>query len=151
MANIADLYFPPPIEGYNSILYSNFSASYIHSAEAYWRQEEFHFISENIGAIPQPSPTNQVHMSQFHQFRFSPPVPIYQPPPPTLPRWRRLEEDSRVQAFRFIHSNIIHLADPDPSNERSPKRRRLNQPLFPPLSHPYRQPTDRFQTVIKLE
>ena len=150
MANIADLHFPPTIEDDDSILFSIFSASHIHSAEAYWRKEIFHFISENIGVIAQPSPTNQVHMSQFHQFRFPPLVPLYQPPvtpPPALPRWRHFEEDRRVQAFRFIPSNIIHLAEPDQPTERSPKQRRLNQPLFPPLSHPYCQPTDPFQAI----
>jgi hypothetical protein len=46
--NIADLYFPPSIEYDDPILYW---ASYILSGEAYWRQETYNFISENIGVI----------------------------------------------------------------------------------------------------
>jgi hypothetical protein len=87
----------------------------------------------------------------FELLRFPPPVPLIQPPPPQLPRWRPIEIDFRLRSFRFIHSNIIQLAEPDQPTERSPKRRRLNQPLFPPLSHPYCQPTDPFQAVIKPE
>ena len=151
MANIADLHFPPTIEDDDSILYAIFSASYIHSAEAYWRKETYNFISQNIGVIAQPSPTNQVQMRQFELFRFPPPVPLIQPRPPRLPRWRPQAIDYRLKSFCFIHSNIIHLAEPDKPIERSPKRRRLNQPLFPPLSHPYCQPTDPFQAVIKPE
>jgi hypothetical protein len=52
MPNLADLYFPPSIEDNKPLLHW---ASYILSAEAYWRQETYNFISENIGVIAQPS------------------------------------------------------------------------------------------------
>jgi hypothetical protein len=104
MAHIADLYFPPPIEDNDSILFSFFSASYIHSAEAHWRQEAFHFISENIGVIAQPSPTSQEQMRQFELLRFPPPAPLIQPPPPRLSRWMPRAIDYRLNSFRFIHS-----------------------------------------------
>jgi hypothetical protein len=151
MFNLSELYFLPPIEDNeppHSLLHWH---SFIIAAEAYWRQESYNFIKENLGFIAQPDPTNQVHMSQFHQFRFPPLVPVIQPPPPALPCWRHFDVDHRIQTFHFIHSNIIHLAEPDKPIKRSAKRRRLNQPLFPPLSHPYCQPTDPLQTVIKLE
>jgi hypothetical protein len=123
MANLADLYFPPSIEDEDPILHC---ASYILSAEAYWRQKTYNFISEKNGAIAQPSPTTQVQMRQFELLRFPPPIPLIQPPPPALPRWRHIAEDHRIRSFCFIHSNIIHLAEPD-------------------------KPTDPFQTVIKPE
>jgi hypothetical protein len=151
MSNLSELYFPPPSTDNEPPPGQLYWLNYIEAAEAYWRQEKYNFISSNLGVIAQPDPTSQVPMSQFNQFRFPPPVPIYQPPPPALPRWRRREVDRRIQAYRFINSNIIHLAEPDQPTERSPKRRRLNQPLFPPLSHPYCQPTDPLQAVIKSE
>jgi hypothetical protein len=151
MSNLSELYFPPPSTDNEPPLGRLYWNNYIESAEAYWRQESFSFITSNLGVIAQPDPTTQVHMSQFNQLKFPPPVPIYQPDPPALPRWRQLAKGHRIQSFGFIHSNIIHLAEPDKHIERSPKRRRLNQPLFPPLSHPYCQPTDPLQAVIKLE
>jgi hypothetical protein len=151
MSNLTDLHFPPPESENPPPLGLPLWRPFFFPLTAYWRRQRFNFISANIGVIAQPAPTNQEQMHQFHLLRFPPPVPIYQPPPPALPRWRHFEEDRRVQAFRFIHSNIIHLAEPDQPPERSPKQRRLNQPLFPPLSHPYCQPTDPLQAVIKPE
>jgi hypothetical protein len=151
MSNLSELYFPPPSADNEPPSGRLYWSSYIESAEAYWRQETFSFITSNLGVIAQPEPITQEHMSQFHQFRFPPHIPISQPPPPALPRWRPNPAERRVQSFCFIHSNIIHLAEPDKPIERSPKRRRLNQPLFPPLSHPYCQPTDPLQAVIKPE
>jgi hypothetical protein len=148
MSNLTDLHFPPPESENPPPLGLSLWRPFFFPFTAYWRRQRFHFISENIGVIAQPAPTNQVQMPQFHLLRFPPPVPIHQPDPPALPRWRRLAEDHRIQSFCFIHSNIIHLAEPDQPTERSPKRRRLNQPLFPPLSHPYCQATDPLQAVI---
>jgi hypothetical protein len=148
---VSEFFFAPPIEDNKPPQGLLRWPSFIVSAEAYWRQERYNFIKENIGVIAQPVPTNQVHMSQFHQFRFPPPVLVIQPPPPALPRWRPRAIDDRLQAFRFFQSNIIHLAEPDPSTGRSAKRRILNQPLFPPLAHPYCRPTDPPQAVIKEE
>jgi hypothetical protein len=146
---VSEFYLPPPIEDNEPPLGFLHWPSFIVSAEAYWRQESVNFIQENIGVIAQPAPTNHVHMSQFHQFRFPPPVPIIQPTPPALHIWRSRAVDYHIQSFCFIHSNIIHLAEPDKPTERSPERQRQNQPLVPPLSHPYCQPTDPLQAVIK--
>jgi hypothetical protein len=152
MSNVSELYFPPPIEDNKPPRGLLRWPSFIVSSLAYWRQERYNFIKENIGIMAQPASTNHVHMSQFHQFRFPPLLPVYQPPPPALPHWRRLAVDCRIQAFHFLQSNIVHLAEPDKHQfERSSKRRRLNQPLFPPLSHLYCQPTDPLQAVIKPE
>jgi hypothetical protein len=51
-------------------------------------------------------------MSQFTQFYFPPPVPIMQPDPAALPRWRPSHLDRRIQAFRFLQENIGVVADP---------------------------------------
>jgi hypothetical protein len=151
MSNLSELYFPPPSTDNKPPPRRLYWTNYIESAEAYWRQESYSFITYNLGVIAQPDPITQVHMSQFNQLRFPPPVPIYQPDPPALPLWRHLAV-GRIQSFCFIHhSNIIHLAEPDKSTERSHKRRGLNQPLFPPLSHLYSQSIDPLQAVIKSE
>jgi hypothetical protein len=122
MSNLSELYFPPPIKDNEPPQGLLHLPSFILADEAYWRQGRYNFIKENIGVIAQPDTTNQVHMSQFNQFRFPPPVPVIQPTPPALPIWRRREVDHRIQSFRFIHSNIIHLAEPDKPIERSPRR-----------------------------
>jgi hypothetical protein len=122
MSNLSELYFPPPSTDNKPPPGRLYWKNYIESAEAYWRQESYSFITSNLGVIAQPDAITQVHMSQFHQFRFPPPIPLIQPPPPALPRWRHIAEDHRIQSFCFIHSNIIHLAEPDKPTERSPKR-----------------------------
>jgi hypothetical protein len=151
MSNLPDLHFPPPESENPPPIGVPLWRPFFFPLTAYWRRQCFNFISENIGVIAQPAPINQMQMHQFHLLRFPPPAPIHQPDPPAIACWRRLAENHRIQSFHFIHSNIIHLTEPDKPIERSHKKGRLNQPLFPPLSHPYCQPTDPLQAVIKPE
>jgi hypothetical protein len=152
MNNLSDLYFPP------SVFQDPPPPAlprwrHQHQIERDQRQDQYIFIRENIGVISEPSPDHQVQMSQY-KYRYPALVAIIQPPPPERPYWRapRVSHTNRVRALNFLILNTTtHLLEPDTSIERSPKRRRLNQPLFPPLSHPYCQPTDPLQAVIKPE
>jgi hypothetical protein len=152
MNNVSDLHFPPSVF-LNPPPPALQRWRHQHQIERDQRQDQYNFIRETIGAIAQPSPDHQVQMSQY---KYCHPVfvPIIQPPPPELPYWRapRVSHTNRVRAFNFLTLNTTtHLIEPDKPTERSPKRRRLNRPLFPPLSHPYCQPTDPLQAMIKPE
>jgi hypothetical protein len=167
MANLSDLHFPPTATEYvpppSQLYWANYPASW----DTYWRVQRFNFIQSNLGVIakpaiqvhmplsepyiPLPTPVNQV---QPHIYRYPPVIGIIQPPPPELPLWRapRVSHTNRARAFNFFLMNTTtHICEPDRHIEPSPKRRQLNQPLFPPLSHPYCQTTDPLQAVIKSE
>ena len=91
-------------------------------------------------------------MYQIHQFYFPPPVPIIQPDPPALPRWKPTHQDRRILAFRILRENIGVVADPfEVSSGRKIKKRRLNQPSFPKLSHFHCFECDPYQRIIKVE
>jgi hypothetical protein len=91
-------------------------------------------------------------MSQLHRFYFPPPVPIIQPEPPALPIWRPAPQDHRIRAFLFLRENFGVVADPfEESSGRKIKKRRLNQPSFPRLSHLHCIECDPYQKVIKVE
>jgi hypothetical protein len=124
MSNLTDLHFPPPESENSPPLGLPLWRPFFFPLTAYWRRQHFNFISENIGVIAQPAPTNQIQMRQFELLRFPSPIPLIQSPPPTLPCWRHIAENHRIRSFCFIHSNIIHLAEPYQPTERSPKRRK---------------------------
>jgi hypothetical protein len=85
-------------------------------------------------------------MSQFPLFYFPPPVPIIQPELP------RIQQDCRIKAFRFLRENIGVVANPsEVVFGRANKRRRLNPPSLPKLSHLHCSKCDPFQKVIKVE
>jgi hypothetical protein len=75
---------------------------------------------------------------------------------PALPRWRvPFLTRRRYMQYNFIKENLPIIAEPDsipqPLSGPNPKRRRLNPPVFHPLSHQFCHSCDPFQRIIKVE
>jgi hypothetical protein len=75
---------------------------------------------------------------------------------PALPRWRvPFLARWRYMQSNFIKENLSSIAEPDnapqPLSGPNRKRKRLNPPVFHPLSYQFCHSCDPFQRIIKVE